>query len=37
MMARRSLEDKNILSLAKVLGGASYGTPIPREYIRNLK
>ena len=35
-MARRSLEDKNIRSLTKVSGGASYGITIPREYIRNL-
>ena len=36
-MARRSLENRNICSLVKVLSVASYGITLPKEYIRKLK
>ena len=36
-MARGSLEDRNIRSLTKVSGGASYGITLPKEFIRKLK
>ena len=35
-MARGSLEDRNIRSLTKVSGGASYGITLPKEFIRKL-
>ena len=36
-MARRSLENRNIRSLTKVSGGASYGITLSKEFIRKLK